>query len=125
MMANAFGPGSATTEEHLIRMRTLAFVAIASVTTIIAFAQHNHPLFDGKSWWAHVSVLASDKMEGRGTGAAGLERAAAYIVDQLKSDGLQPAARSRPPTGDPIAGRHHSPMIFISTRFRRLPSNSK
>ena len=93
MMANAFGPGSATTEEHLIRMRTLAFVAIASVTTIIAFAQHNHPLFDGKSWWAHVSVLASDKMEGRGTGAAGLERAAAYIVDQLKSDGLQPAGK--------------------------------
>jgi Zn-dependent M28 family amino/carboxypeptidase len=74
-------------------MRTPAFVAIVSVTTMIAFAQRNHPLFDGKSWWAHVSVLASDKMEGRGTGTPGLERTAAYIVDQLKDDGLQPAGK--------------------------------
>ncbi|HKR86149.1 MAG TPA: M28 family metallopeptidase [Terriglobales bacterium] len=74
-------------------MRTLALVAIVLVPTIIAFAERNHPLFDGKSWWAHVSVLASDKMEGRGTGTPGLERAAAYIVDQLKDDGLQPAGK--------------------------------
>jgi hypothetical protein len=80
-------------EEHLIRMRTPAFVAIVSVTTMIALAQRNHPLFDGKSWGAHVSVLASDKMEGRGTGTPGLERTAAYIVDQLKDDGLQPAGK--------------------------------
>jgi Zn-dependent M28 family amino/carboxypeptidase len=72
-------------------MRTQALVAIVLVTTIIVFAQSNHPLFDGKSWWAHVSVLASDKTEGRGTGTPGLERAAAYIVDQLKDAGLQPA----------------------------------
>lgn len=38
-----------------------------------------------------MKVLADDKMEGRGTGTPGLERAAAYIVDQLKKDGLQPA----------------------------------
>ena len=57
-------------------MRTQALVAIVLVTTIIVFAQSNHPLFDGKSWWAHVSVLASDKTEGRGTGTPGLERAA-------------------------------------------------
>jgi len=69
---------------------TQAFLTIALVATAIAFAQVNHPRFDGKSWWAHVSVLADDKMEGRGTGTPGLQRAAAYIVDQLKDDGLRP-----------------------------------
>ncbi len=47
--------------------------------------------FDGKSWWDYVKVLAADDMEGRETGSEGLRKAAAYIVDQLKSDGLQPA----------------------------------
>ena len=49
------------------------------------------PNFDGKSWWEYVKVLAADDMEGRETGSEGLRKAAAYIVDQLKSDGLQPA----------------------------------
>src|SRR5271166_51068 len=47
--------------------------------------------FDGKSWWDYVKVLAADDMEGRETGSPGLRKAAAYIVDQLKADGLQPA----------------------------------
>ncbi len=47
--------------------------------------------FDGKSWWNYVKVLASDQMEGRETGSEGLRKAAAYIVDQLKADGLEPA----------------------------------
>lgn len=47
--------------------------------------------FDGKTWWDYVKVLADDKMEGRETGSAGLRKAEAYIVDQLKTDGLQPA----------------------------------
>src|SRR5664280_2342504 len=49
------------------------------------------PNFDGNSWWGYVKVLASDQMEGRETGSEGLRKAAAYIVDQLKADGLQPA----------------------------------
>ncbi|HSZ00054.1 MAG TPA: hypothetical protein VK788_11195, partial [Terriglobales bacterium] len=47
--------------------------------------------FDGKTWWDYVKVLADDNMEGRETGSAGLRRAEAYIVDQLKVAGLQPA----------------------------------
>jgi len=47
--------------------------------------------FDGKTWWDHVKVLASDGMEGRETGSPGLARAAAYIVQQVQKDGLQPA----------------------------------
>jgi Peptidase family M28 len=47
--------------------------------------------FDGNSWWNYVKVLASDQMEGRETGSEGLRKAAAYIVDQLRADGLEPA----------------------------------
>src|SRR5271166_5717057 len=49
------------------------------------------PNFDGKSWWEYVKVLAADDMEGRETGSEGLRKAAAYIVEQLKTDGLDPA----------------------------------
>ena len=49
------------------------------------------PDFNGKSWWEYVKVLAADDMEGRETGSEGLRKAAAYIVEQLKKDGLQPA----------------------------------
>ena len=49
------------------------------------------PNFDGNSWWNYVKVLADDNMEGRETGSPGLQRAAAYIVEQLQKDGLQPA----------------------------------
>lgn len=75
----------------MIRLRTRSLLAIALITNTIAFAQGHDAPFDGKSWWSHVSVLADDKMEGRGTGTPGLERAAAYVVQQLKNDGLQPA----------------------------------
>jgi Zn-dependent M28 family amino/carboxypeptidase len=57
-----------------------------------AAAQDSTPAnFDGKTWWDYVKVLASDDMEGRETGSPGLAKAAAYIVDQLKKDGLEPA----------------------------------
>jgi len=47
--------------------------------------------FDGKTWWDYVKILASDNMEGRETGSAGLRRAEEYVVWQLKQDGLEPA----------------------------------
>jgi Zn-dependent M28 family amino/carboxypeptidase len=47
--------------------------------------------FDGKSWWDYVKVLADDNMEGRETGSAGLRKAEAYVVEQLKKQGLEPA----------------------------------
>ena len=46
---------------------------------------------DGQSWWNYVKVLADDNMEGRETGSGGYDRAAAYVVEQAKTDGLQPA----------------------------------
>jgi Zn-dependent M28 family amino/carboxypeptidase len=47
--------------------------------------------FDGNSWWAHVKVLAADDMQGRDTGSAGLKKAEACVVDQLKKNDLKPA----------------------------------
>jgi len=60
--------------------------------TVLVAAQQQH--FDGKSWWHHIEILADDKMEGRGTGTPGLERAEAYVVDQLRKSGLDPAGTS-------------------------------
>jgi len=57
----------------------------------VAYSQQAQTHFDGKTWWGFVGVLADDKMEGRETGSTGLRKAEAYIVDQLKQDGLEPA----------------------------------
>ena len=42
-------------------------------------------------WWADVSALASDGMEGRLTGSPGYDRAAQYVIGRLKEEGLKPA----------------------------------
>jgi len=47
--------------------------------------------FDGKRWWNYVKILAADNMEGRETGSPGLRKAQEYVVEQLKSAGLEPA----------------------------------
>src|ERR1700690_2647549 len=73
-------------------LKRCALILLLSIATV---AQNpptpTAPNFDGKSWWNYVKVLADDNMEGRETGSPGLERAAAYIVEQLKSAGLEPA----------------------------------
>ncbi len=45
----------------------------------------------GKDWFHHIQVLASDDMRGRLTGTDDYLRAASYVVDQFKAMGLQPA----------------------------------
>jgi len=46
---------------------------------------------EGSRWWAHVRRLASDEMEGRGTGTPGYRRAARYVEKVLSSAGVAPA----------------------------------
>jgi len=73
-------------------MRNHLWITVVSVFVVLGYSQQTLPShFDGKTWWGFVSVLADDKMEGRETGSAGLRRAEAYIADQLKRDGLEPA----------------------------------
>jgi hypothetical protein len=45
----------------------------------------------GAQWWADVSALADDSMEGRLTGSPGYDRAAAYVISRLQAEGLKPA----------------------------------
>jgi hypothetical protein len=42
-------------------------------------------------WWADVSALANDGMEGRLTGSPGYDRAAAYVIARLEAEDLKPA----------------------------------
>ena len=73
-----------------LQLLTLVVLSAALASSHFAFAQ-SAPTFDGKRWWEYVKVLADDNMEGRETGSPGLQRASAYVVEQLKKDGLQPA----------------------------------
>jgi Zn-dependent M28 family amino/carboxypeptidase len=75
------------------------FLLLRSLTILVALffagdsAAQKSPkiLFDGKSWWDDVKVIADDSMEGRETGSLGLRKAEAYAVEQLKRAGLEPA----------------------------------
>jgi hypothetical protein len=44
----------------------------------------------GRRWWSHVQFLASDDLQGRGTGSAGFDRAAGYVAQQFQKAGLRP-----------------------------------
>jgi len=71
-------------------VKRVFIAAFCLLATGLAARQH----FDGKTLWHHVEVLAADDMEGRGTGTPGLERAQAYVIDQLKRIGLASAGVS-------------------------------
>jgi Zn-dependent M28 family amino/carboxypeptidase len=42
-------------------------------------------------WWADITALANDGMEGRATGSDGYRRAADYVISRFKAEGLTPA----------------------------------
>ncbi|MBV8685508.1 MAG: M28 family peptidase [Alphaproteobacteria bacterium] len=46
---------------------------------------------DTRAWWRTTADLSSDRMEGRDTGSAGYERAAAYVAERFRRAGLVPA----------------------------------
>jgi aminopeptidase N len=48
------------------------------------------PVFSSKALADHVAFLAAPEREGRGIGTAGLDAAAAYIIDRFKAMGLAP-----------------------------------
>ena len=72
-------------------------VAVSIAASTAVFAQDAAKALDdetsGKAWWKHVRVLADDSMKGRQTGSVEYLRAAAYVVDQFKSYGLEPAGK--------------------------------
>jgi len=95
-------------------LRKIQIAAFAvSLFSLPAFAQDSPKLhFDGSTWWEHVKVLADDNMEGRETGSAGLRRAQAYVVEQLKKNGVEPAG----------ADGYYQPVKFIERRVAEKDS---
>lgn len=59
------------------------------------------------AWWGHVEAIANDGMEGRLTGSPGYDRAAAYVIGQLKKIGVKPAGTDG----------YLQPIDFIEQRF--------
>lgn len=51
--------------------------------------------FDSARYLNHIKYLASSEMKGRATGSPELDRAARYIADQFRADGLQPPPGAR------------------------------
>jgi hypothetical protein len=49
------------------------------------------PDAETRAWWKLTSALSDDAMEGRDTGSAGYDRAAALVAKRLRGAGLQPA----------------------------------
>lgn len=74
-------------------LRSMCVVAASVVwgSTLVSAEDGGNDLARGQEWWAVVQALANDSMRGRLTGSEDYLRAAAYVVDQFKSYGLEPA----------------------------------
>jgi len=86
-------------------MKKVLVVLFCSVALLAQSPSNN--TFDGKTWWEHVKVLADDKLEGRDTGSEGLGKAEAYVVEQLKLNGVEPAGKNG----------YYQPVKFISRQL--------
>jgi len=65
-----------------------------AVLVLAALGLAAAPEPEGSRWWSHVRELASDAMEGRGTGSPGYRRAADAVEDVLSRSGVAPAGPS-------------------------------
>lgn len=84
---------------HPLRMVLLAAGVLAGVLAGVAFAAGQGDSSASESAAAqriraHVKFLASDLLEGRGTGARGGDLAAEYIATRFESYGLKPAGEN-------------------------------
>jgi len=86
----------------------LISTAIVLIAAGAFAAKTDAPAFDPEKIRAHVKYLASDELEGRGTGQKGGDLAADYIAAQFKSYGLKPA-------GDDGTYFQKVPMVGVKT----------
>src|SRR6266851_1885458 len=112
----------------------LAFVCVSEMTKRVAAqgktaaapgraaASQGTPEIDKEKIRAHVKFLASDLLEGRGTGQRGGDIAAEYIATQFELDGLKPA-------GENGAYFQDVPMMGVKTlpdtSFKLVPANGQ
>jgi Zn-dependent M28 family amino/carboxypeptidase len=104
-------------------MRKVLIAITIVVFGTAAFADKSHaPKFDSEKIRAHVKYLASDELEGRGTGQKGGDLAAYYIAAQFKSYGLRPA-------GENGTYFQQVPMVGVktlpSTTFALVPNTGE
>jgi Zn-dependent M28 family amino/carboxypeptidase len=91
-----------------MRIKTLtALLALSFILACAISAPAQTAHFDGQTWWAHIKVLADDKLEGRDTGSRGERAAQAYAVEQLKNAGAEPAG---------VDG-YYQPVKFVSRQI--------
>lgn len=67
------------------------------------------------AWWGHVEAIANDGNEGRLAGSPGFDRAADYVVGQLKKLGLKPAGAN---------GSYFQPVELVEQRFDQRASTA-
>jgi hypothetical protein len=67
--------------------RLIALLTGAALTATLATAGDA----DGTRWWADVTALADDGLEGRNTGSTGHRKAVEYAIRQFERAGLKPA----------------------------------
>ncbi|OWY72629.1 hypothetical protein B7486_06850 [cyanobacterium TDX16] len=74
-------------------MVVLALVLASSALAAVAGDRRSadESLFSRQTFLEHVSYLASDELEGRGTGQEGIDKAAEYIADYFEDCGVKPA----------------------------------
>ncbi|MEK9136989.1 MAG: PA domain-containing protein, partial [Bacteroidota bacterium] len=72
--------------------RTTILLLLFLLFAVFASVGHSQtPAITADELRAHIKYLASDELEGRGSGTEGNRKAAAYIADQMKQYGLKPA----------------------------------
>jgi len=96
----------------MTRRTITLLLALSPVSTAIAHAQRVGPAtrvtraLRADAIWAPLRFLASDALEGRGTGARGGDLAALYVASQFMAMGLQPG-------GDDGTYFHHVPIVTL------------
>ena len=73
----------------MIRRAVIPLLAVAAYS--VAVERH---AFNADRYLAHIKFLASPEMKGRASGSPELEKAAKYIADQFRADGLKPLGSS-------------------------------
>ena len=64
---------------------------LAGAGILASWAANASDAPDGKRWWSHVEILASDEFQGRETGSPGHKKAAEYVAGEFARIGLKPA----------------------------------
>src|SRR6218665_1463105 len=77
----------------------LSFLLPLALVATPAVAQPPAPQSErAKAWWATVSTLAADDMEGREAGSAGHRRASVLVARRFAALGLGPAGENVGPS---------------------------